>query len=87
MGLFGRLTLLGRGLWKVKTSKDPDFTEALEKELEHVTTEADRARARARLAHLKGGEKATIENAQKGDKDTESDPPKPSIENPPKKTL
>ena len=87
MGLFGRLSLLGRGLWKVKTREDPDFSDALEKELEHVTTEEERARAQARLTRLKGGEQAVIESAQDGDEDTESEASKPSMDNPPKKTL
>ena len=90
MSLFGRLTLLGRGLWKTKTQNEPDFSAELEKELEHVTTEEERTRAKARLARLKGGEEAAIESAQDGqddDQGAEPEAPAPSIDNPPKKTL
>ena len=85
MGFLGRLTRLGKGLWKVKTTPDPEFSDALEQELENMTTAEQKARAKARLDHLKGGESASPEAAPAvEDAVTEE---APSIKNPPKKTL
>jgi len=71
-------------MWKAKTQPDPEFTEALERELKHVTSEQEKERARARLAHLKGEEPET----SGADIDTPEEDSEPlSRDNPPKKTL
>ena len=84
MGLLGRLARLGKGMWKVKTSPDPEFSDALEKELENMTTAQQKARAKARLEKLKGGE---VEAPGEAEESGEAVEEKPSLQNPPKKTL
>ena len=88
MGFLGRLSRLGKGLWKVKTTSDPEFSDALEEELENMTTAQQKARAKARLDHLRGGE-SSAPGSTEDEAGTEagSDEEKPSLENPPKKTL
>jgi hypothetical protein len=84
MGFFGRLTSLGKGMWKTKARTEPEFTEALERELKHVASEQEKERARARLALLKGEEPEPSE-VDVDPKEEESEPL--SRDNPPKKTL
>ena len=82
MGLLGRLTNLGKGLWKVKQSPDVELTEALEREIEATTSAEQKSRAAARLRNIKGGESDIIEKATETQEEDA-----PSLENPPKKTL
>jgi hypothetical protein len=86
MGFFGRITQLGKGLLKVKTTPDPEFTAALEKELEETATAEQKARAKARLENLKGGERAAPRETT-DEEDAVTEEARPSLENPPKKTL
>ena len=87
MGFFRRLSNLGRGMWKVKRQPDPEFDAALEKELAHVVTEQEKARAKARLDQMKGTEGQTPEGNAEGDTADGNESEKPSASNPPKKTL
>ena len=83
MGIFRRVVNLSKGMWKVKRSPDPAFDAALEKELAHVVTEEEKARARARLHQLKSGESEDL-HVDEADAETEEAPKPPK---PPKKTL
>ena len=82
MGIFGRLTNLGKGLWKVKQSPEVEFTEALEREIEATTTAEQKAKAAARLRDMKDGEAEIIAESESAAPDETHSP-----ENPPKKTL
>ncbi len=82
MGIFGRLTNLGKGIWKVKQAPDIEFTEALEREIEATTTAEQKAKAAARLRNMKNGEAEVIAESEAAEPEESHSP-----ENPPKKTL
>ena len=86
MSFFGRLTQLGRGMWRVSRKPEPQFTDALERELEQAASEQEKERARARLAHLKGDEPQSSDTEEDEVESTEATEPL-SKDNPPKKTL